>query len=583
MTISSLPEMATARGGRRGWAALLQRLRHLEPSSLLWIVLIAILIFLVVSPMVRLFIASLEAKGTGALTFANYITAYSRERYIEALLNSLALGAGTATLCVAIAVPMAWAVSRTDMPGKSFAWLVVLGAFIVPPYLGAIGWILLAGPNSGWMNQAWTWITGAEGGIFNVYSFAGLVIIIALNAFPFVFIFTKAALDLVSSEMEDAANILGAGTLTTTFKVTLPLVWPAILAGFIIVFLEAIALFGTPALIAIPARFNVVTTQLWQFFVYPIQVGVASAYAMPLLLVTVGLIWVQKLVLARKGFVSQTGKGGERRMIKLGPMRWVLFGYCFFIGLFAVLLPMIVLIQASFSKAWGRGLTLDNLTLHNYAYLLFDHDMARQSIVNTFIYAIGAACFAVLLALCIAYIVNRRLVPLGDVLGFLCMAPFVIPGIVLAIGFYAAYASPPLALYGTATLMILAFTARFLPIAYANSAAAMRTVHPEMEEAVRILGGGRLQAIRSVVAPLLKRSLAGGWLLVFILATRELSAAIFLVGPTTRTISVVLYDLSEEGNFEVLAALGGILLAITLAFVLIGFKVAGRDFMLRRS
>src|SRR5690606_22112440 len=370
MTISSLPETATAHTDRRGWAALLQRLRHLEPSSLLWIVLIAILIFLVVSPMVRLFIASLEAKGTGALTIANYITAYSRERYIDALLNSLALGAGTAVLSVVIAVPMAWAVSRTDMPGKRFAWLVVLGAFIVPPYLGAIGWILLAGPNSGWMNQAWTWITGAEDGIFNVYSFPGLVIIIALNAFPFVFIFTKAALDLVSSEMADAANIVGAGTLTTTFKVTLPLVWPAILAGFIIVFLEAIALFGTPALIAIPARFNVVTTQLWQFFVYPIQVGVASAYAMPLLLVTVALIWVQKLVLARKGFVSQTGKGGERRMIELGPMRWVLFGYCFFIGLFAVLLPMIVLIQASFSKAWGRGLTLDNLTLHNYAYLL---------------------------------------------------------------------------------------------------------------------------------------------------------------------------------------------------------------------
>src|SRR5690606_7844738 len=377
MTISSLPETATAHTDRRGWAALLQRLRHLEPSSLLWIVLIAILIFLVVSPMVRLFIASLEAKGTGALTIANYITAYSRERYIDALLNSLALGAGTAVLSVVIAVPMAWAVSRTDMPGKRFAWLVVLGAFIVPPYLGAIGWILLAGPNSGWMNQAWTWITGAEDGIFNVYSFPGLVIIIALNAFPFVFIFTKAALDLVSSEMEDAANILGAGTLTTTFKVTLPLVWPAILA-----------------------RFNVVTTQLWQFFVYPLQVGVASAYAMPLLLVTVALIWVQKLVLARKGFVSQTGKGGERRMIELGPMRWVLFGYCFFIGLCAVLLPMIVLIQASFSKAWGRGLTLDNLTLHNYAYLLFDHDMAQQSIINTFIYAIGAACFAALLALC---------------------------------------------------------------------------------------------------------------------------------------------------------------------------------------
>ncbi len=176
----------------------------------------------------------------------------------------------------------------------------------------------------------------------------------------------------------------------------------------------------------------------------------------------------------------------------------------------------------------------------------------------------------------------RRLLPFAGALGFLCMAPFVIPGIVMAIGFYAAYSGAPLWLYGTAMLMILAFTARFLPIAYANGAAGMRSIHPEMEEAVRILGGGRLHAIRSVVAPLLKKSLLGGWLLVFILATRELSAAIFLVGPNTRTISVLLYDLSEEGNLEVLSALGGILLVITLVFVGIGMRLIGRDFMLRR-
>jgi iron(III) transport system permease protein len=171
----------------------------------------------------------------------------------------------------------------------------------------------------------------------------------------------------------------------------------------------------------------------------------------------------------------------------------------------------------------------------------------------------------------------------ANVLAFLCMAPFVIPGIVMAIGFYAAYASPPLSLYGTGLLLVLAFTTRFLPIAYASSSASIRSIHPEMEEAVRILGGTRLTALRRVVIPLLKRSLLGGWLLIFILATRELSAAIFLVGPHTRTISVLLYDLSEEGNFEVLSALGGILLVITLAFVAIGMRLAGRDFMLRRD
>jgi iron(III) transport system permease protein len=180
-------------------------------------------------------------------------------------------------------------------------------------------------------------------------------------------------------------------------------------------------------------------------------------------------------------------------------------------------------------------------------------------------------------------VVNRKLLPWSNTLAFLCMAPFVIPGIVLAIGFYATYAPPPLALYGTGTILVLAFTTRYLPIAYTASAASMRSINPEMEEAVRILGGGRLMAIRKVLVPLLKKSLAGAWILVFIPAARELSSAIFLVGPNSRVISVMLFDLSEEGNFEVLAALGTILLVVTLVIAAIGFRVIGRDFMLRRN
>lgn len=564
-------------------SVLSERMRFFDPANLLWFALIAILVFLVVSPMAQLLVSSLQKADDGSFTVSNYFEAYGRSRYIEALYNTLKLGVATALLSAFMGIPLAWALSRTDVPFKGLIWLVVLGAFIVPPYLGAVGWILLAGPKAGWLNQVWFSISGAKEPLVNVYSFAGLALIIALNSFPFIFLFTKSALDLISSEMEDAANILGAGAWTTMRRVTLPLAWPAIVAGIIIIFLETIALFGAPALIGIPARINVVTTQLWQFFEVPVRAEVAAAYAMPLLLVTIALMGVQKLMLARKGFVSQTGKGGERRIIKLGRWRWPVFLYCAFVGLLSVLLPMVVLIQASFSKAWGRGFSVDNFTLKNYTFLLFQHDMAWTAIGNTFLFGFASATAAVLLALSIAYIVIRRLVPLGNALAFLCMAPFVIPGIVMAIGFYAAYASPPLSLYGTGILMVLAFTTRFLPIAYANNSAALRAVHPEMEEAVRVLGGSRLTAIRRVVGPMLKRSLLGGWLLIFILATRELSAAIFLVGPKTRTISVLLYDLSEEGNFEVLSALGGILLVITLGFVGLGMKLAGRDFMLRRE
>ena len=578
-TAATLP--ASEAGARR--LGLLGRLRHVEPVAIVWLLLILALLFLVVAPLAKLLMVSFETQGTGEFTLANYAAAYGRARYIDALVNSLTLGLASAALSVVLAVPMAWAVSRTDMPGRGLTWAVVMGAFVMPPYLGAVGWILLAGPNSGVVNRLWRWATGAEGALFNVYSFEGLALVIALHSFPLVFIFVKAALDLVSSEMEDAANILGAGTWTAMRKVSLPLVWPAILGAFIIVFLETIALFGTPAIIGIPARINVVTVQLWQFFEYPVRVEVAAAYAMPLLLITVGMIVVQKLFLARKGFVSQTGKGGERRPIKLGVWRWLLFAWCALVGLLSVAMPLGVLVQASFAKAWGRGLSLDNLTLRNYQTLLFEHEMALTSIWNTIWFSASAASLAVLIALLVAYVAQRRLVPFGEALGFLAMAPFVIPGIVMAIGFYAAYASPPLALYGTAAIIILAFTARFLPIAYANSAAAVRAVHPEMEEAARILGSGRLHAVSRVTAPLLKKALLGGWLIVFIVATRELSAAIFLVGPRTRTMSVLLYDLSEAGNFEVLAAFGGLLLLITLVLVGIGMKLVGRDFMLRRT
>jgi iron(III) transport system permease protein len=560
-----------------------RRINRFDSSWLLWLALIAVLAFLVLNPLLRLILSSFQEADSGRLTFANYVAAYGNVRHLEALANSLQLGGGVAIMATIFGVPLAWAISRTDMPAKGFIRLMVFAAFIIPPYLGAVGWILLAGPNSGWLNKIWMASTGASHGVFNIYSMTGLILVVAVTSFPYTFLFTNSALDLVSSEMEDAARVLGAGTMRTTLRITLPMVAPAILGGAIISFLEAISLFGTPALIALPARFNVVSTQLWQFFEYPVRVEEAAAYSMPLLLITLLMFWVQRTILGRKGYATVTGKGGERRIIPLGRWRWAMLGYALLVCALSVFLPMFVLIQAAFSKAWGRGLSIQNLTLDNFNYLLFDQTQAKQTILNTFVYSGVTAFAAIVLALAIAYVVNRKLVPGSNLLSFLCMAPFVIPGIVLAIGFYAAYTAPPFALYGSATILVLAFVARFLPIAYTSSASGLKSINPEMEEAVRILGGSRLLAIRRVLVPLLKTSIAGAWILVFIPATRELSSAIFLVGPHTRVISVMLFDLSEEGNFEVLSALGVILLVATLVIAGIGFKIIGRDFMLRRN
>jgi len=293
--------------GISGFAA---RLRRLDASMMVLLVLSAVLVFLVLNPILLLIVASLQQTDSGGFTLDNYRVAYGNFRHLAALANSLELGVGVALLNTCFAVPIAWAVSRTDMPCKAFIRLTVFAAFVTPPYLGAIGWILLAGPNSGWLNKAWMALTGAGHGVFNVYSMTGLILVVAVTSFPYSFVFTSSALDLVSSEMEDAANILGARTLRTTLRVTLPLVTPAILGGIIISFLEAIALFGAPALIALPARFNVVSTQLWQFFEYPVRVEEAAAYAMPLLAITVLMIWLQRRILGRRGYTSVTGKGG---------------------------------------------------------------------------------------------------------------------------------------------------------------------------------------------------------------------------------------------------------------------------------
>jgi iron(III) transport system permease protein len=245
----------------------------------------------------------------------------------------------------------------------------------------------------------------------------------------------------------------------------------------------------------------------------------------------------------------------------------------------------VVICQAAFAKAWGRGFSLDNLTFNNIYRTVILNELTRAAAWHTFLYAATASLIAIVLALCIAYVINRNLVNrhVGSVLGFLTMAPFVVPGIVLAIGFYAAYTRPPLLLYGTAWILILAYVTRFLPIAFVNSNAAIRSINPELEDAVRILGGGRFTAIRDVVAPLLKRSLAGAFILVFIPATRELSTAIFLYSINTQVLSVLLFDKSDEGNFESLCSIGLVLVVITVTLILVGFKLMGRDFMLRRT
>lgn len=556
--------------------------RWADPAVWLFAVLIALLVLLVANPILRLLWDSFHT-ADGQLSLQSYAAALGRSRNLQALLNSLYLGAAVMVLALALGVPMALAVSRSNMPCRGFAHLSVLAAFVMPNFLGAIAWILLAGPNAGWLNRLWVEVIGTGKGPFNIFSFWGLAFVIALYTYPLIYVFTKSALDLVSTELEDAAAIHGAGKFQTMARVTLPLVLPSIIGAGILIFLEAIALYGTPALIAIPARINLATTQIVSFFQYPLQVEQAAAFSMPILLLTIVMLVLQRKLLARRGYVSVSGKGGERRPFDIGAWKWLLLAYSVVVALLSVVLPLIILVLASLSKAWGRGLAPDNLTLANFHAIFFEQLTVRSAIVNTVLYSGATAIVCVAMGIVVAYATQRRITPFPAFVQFMALAPVAVPGLILAIGLYAAYAGPPFSLYGMGALIVVAFTTRFLPISVAASSAGVRALNPELEEAVRILGGGRITVLLKVVAPLLKKTLVGAFILVFVICTKELSTAVFLTGPQSRVVSVLTLDLSEQGNYEILAAMGVVLVVIVTVVVGIGMKLAGRDFMLRRG
>ena len=550
-----------------------------DPGPFLFVGAAVVLAILVVVPLGWLFAISLQKPDVGGFTLANYVEAFTSSIYLRPILNSLLLALGVATIAALLGTPLAWLIARTDLPGRAWLRALITAAFVTPSFIGAEAWILLAAPNSGWLNRAITSFTHANHGPIDIFTLGGAIFVMALYNVPYTFTFVAGGLELLPVELEDASSTLGASAWRTMRAITLPLVTPAIVAGFIMSFLEALAEFGTPAFLLIPARTQVVTTQLYLFFQFPVRTELAAAYAMPLLAVTLGLLLLQRRILGRRKFTVVGGKGGRRRLIALGPWRWPLLAAALVVPLCSVLLPYLALLATSLSRIWSQGPVPGNLTLYWYHWALVENEATRGAIIHSLAYGAAAATLATLLAFLIAYTANRKLFPGAAALGIVCMAPFVVPGIVLAIGIYAAYSHPPLLLYGTAAILIIAFTTRFLPIAYANLNTMIAAINVDLENAARTLGATRIRALRTITAPLLRRGLLASWLLVFIPAIRELSSAIFLFTPRTATMTTQIFDFSDAGNYEAVATLAILILAITLAIVSAAYRLLGRDFM----
>jgi iron(III) transport system permease protein len=538
----------------------------------------AVLCVLIVMPLSWLVYYAFTDKN-GAFTIANFGRLLSDADFLDPLLTTFTLATLSAIICCAVAAPMGWLVARTDMPLRRTVRILVTASFVTPPFLGAIAWELLAAPNSGLLNQLYREITGAaaDSHLLNIYSFAGLVFVISCYTFPYVFVLVANALDRTPGDLEDASAILGGSTWDTARRITIPLALPALLAGALVAFLQAMTLFGSPAILAMPAGFHTMTTKIWSLFQFPPKPELAAAASLPLLVLTVILLRAEHMVLGRRGYSVVGGKNSEPRIVKLGLWRWVMLAVAMIVLMCPVFLPYFALLNASFSKIASHLVTLHNFTLQNLHFVFFELSATQLALRNTFILGTLAATAGTVLALVIAYVHTRQAVTGYRVLGFLATAPVAIPGIVLGVGLFFTYTRPPFVLYGTLWILLIAFVTLAMPAAYQQLQSAFRSVHPELEDASRILGATRLRALWQITAPLLRTSVIATWCFIFVGVIRELSAAIMLFTSQTKVLSVLIYDLNESGDLAAISVLGLFMLMLTFTIVALANTLRGRN------
>jgi iron(III) transport system permease protein len=513
------------------------------------------------------------ADKDGHATLANFVTLFTDSSFVDPLLTTLVMSITVSAICCLVAAPLGWLAARTDMPLGRLLRTLVMASLVTPPFVGAIAWEMLAAPNSGLLNQVWRYVTGSQDALFDIYTLEGLIFVMACYTFPYVFILVANALDRMPGELEDASSMLGAGTWATARRITIPLALPVLLAGALIAFLQVLNQFGAPAILAIPAGFHTLTTKIWSLFQFPPKSELASAASLPLLLLTVALLRLQSVALGRRGYAVLGGKYGAPRLIRLGALRIPAAILAMAILALPLFLPYAALLNTAFSPISSELVTPATATLHNLRFTFLELSSTLPALKNTFILAVSSATLGGLLALLIAYIVARKAIPGHRLLAFLATSPLAIPGIVLGVGLFLSYSQ---SLYGTLWILLIAFITIELPASYQQLGSAFHAVHPELEEAGRMLGATRLRTLWDITAPLLRTAAIATWCFIFVAVIRELSAAAVLFTSETKVLSVLIFDLKESGDVGAIAVISLTMIVLTSVAITLANRFGNR-------
>ena len=536
-------------------------------ASIILFLSIAVLVVVVAVPVLLIFFNAFWANGEFNIT--DVIKVLSEPDTYQALINSLIIAVGTTIGSTAVGTFFAWLVTRTDLPYKRFMKAMFLVPFMLPSFIGALAWKMLLSPRAGYINTFFMDNFGFTGPIFNIYSFSGIIAVEVMYLFPFVFIQVCGALERMDPTLEESARISGAGLFTITRKITIPLVMPSILSGALLIMLYSMAHFGTVAVLGIEnGIFNIPTLiyeRIHQSAGSFASIRTGTVLATVLVVSAAFIIWLQGKVLGKGRYQIIAGKSFRPVELKLRALRMPLFIFCLAYIAFTIVLPTTVIFLVGGLKTYGLPFTLENLSLDNYKFILFDYQVTKDAIWNSITLGLGAALITMFAGVMISYVIVKMRVRGKGILEFLGMLPFSVPGSVIALGVILAWSGKyGVNLYNTVWIILVAYIARYMAFSLRANSAALEQVHDSLVEAARACGASMWQSLKDIVLPLVRPGMLAAFFLIFLPSLRELTVSIMLYSPTTRTIGVAIYTLNEDGETVVSAALAGIALILII-------------------
>ena len=530
-----------------------------------FLIIIVFAIFLIY-PLLSLFLDGFKDSKSGAWSLMNYIQFFSKKYYTSALVNSFKLTISVTVIAVLIGVPLAYFMSFYKIKGKGVLEVLFIISMMSPNFIGAYSWILLLGRNG----SVTKFLEKALGiNMPSIYGFAGMLLVFSLKLYPFIYIYVSGALKKIDVALSEAAESLGCGGLKKVFTVIMPLITPTLVAAALLVFMNCMADFGTPALIG--EGYRVMPTLVYSEFVGESggSANFAACMATIMIIITALVFFLQKWYINTKSFTMSSIRPIQPKEPK-GIFKVLIYLYIYLLAGLSII-PQAMVVYTSF-KATRMQVFVDGFSLGSYKKVA---DKALAAVTNTYVFCFFAIVIIITLGMLIAYLTVRRRSVLTSAIDSIAMFPYIVPGSVLGITLLIAFNHQPLMLAGTAFIIIISLVIRRLAYTLRSSSAILYQISPSMEEAAVSLGDTPAKSFVKVTAKMMLPGVASGAILSWITIINELSSSVMLYTSKTKTMSVAIYNEVIRASYGPAAALASILTLTTVISLLVFFKVSG--------